>query len=182
MNKKLRTALLLSTRLAGLALLLSLRFAPAAFAQTSEAPAPAPSDEVPAQPSPAAAEAETAKTAEAPAAPTGIRERANLFGDMGGLRPWLGQYGITLNLQETSEYLNNLSGGTQRGGAYDGLTQLAIGVDLEKAVGLTGGSFNVSALQIHGTNLTTRNLKRTGNLGDRFAGVKQPSALQRVAH
>jgi len=26
------------------------------------------------------------------------------------------------------------------------------------------------------------NLKRTGNLGDRFAGVKQPSALQRVAH
>ncbi|SIT45807.1 Carbohydrate-selective porin OprB [Paraburkholderia piptadeniae] len=159
MNKKLKTGFLLSTRPVGLALLLSLGFAPAAFAQTSEAPAPAPSDEVPAQASPAAAEGETVKTAEAPAAPTGIWERANLFGDMGGLRPWLGQYGVTLNLQETSEYLNNLSGGTQRGGAYDGLTQLAIGVDLEKAVGLTGGSFNVSALQIHGTNLTTRNLQ-----------------------
>jgi porin len=159
MNKKLKTGFPLSTRPVGLALLLSLGLASAAFAQTSEAPATAPSDEVPAQPSPTAVDGEAAKTAEAPAGPTGIWERPNLFGDMGGLRPWLGKYGVTLNLQETSEYLSNLSGGTQRGGAYDGLTQLTLGVDLEKAVGLTAGSFNVSALQIHGTNLTTRNLQ-----------------------
>jgi porin len=159
MNKKLKTGLLLSTRPVGLALLLSLGYASAAFAQASDTPATTPVDEVPAQPSPAATADEAAKTNEAPAAPTGFWERPNLFGDMGGLRPWLGRYGITLGLQETSEYLNNLSGGTQRGGAYDGLTQLVLGVDLEKAVGLTGGSFNVSALQIHGTNLTTRNLQ-----------------------
>ncbi|CAD6560448.1 hypothetical protein LMG28727_07152 [Paraburkholderia kirstenboschensis] len=41
---------------------------------------------------------------------------------MGGLRPWLGNHRVTFNLSETSEYLNNLSGGTKRGGAYDGLT------------------------------------------------------------
>lgn len=90
---------------------------------------------------------------------TNIWNRSNLFGDMDGLRPWLGGHGVTLNLQETSEYLRNLSGGTARGGAYDGLTQLTLGVDTEKAFGLPGGTFNVSGLQIHGTNLTSRNLQ-----------------------
>jgi porin len=83
---------------------------------------------------------------------------SNLFGDMGGLRPWLGNYGVTIGLQETSEYLNNVSGGVKRGGAYDGLTQLAISVDMEKAVGLPGGTFNASGLQIHGRNLSQHNL------------------------
>ncbi|MGF6899269.1 carbohydrate-selective porin OprB [Paraburkholderia sp. GAS348] len=78
---------------------------------------------------------------------------------MGGLRPWLGDHGVTFSLQETSEYLNNLSGGVKRGGAYDGLTQLGVVVDTQKAFGLPGGTFNVSALQIHGTNLTQRNLQ-----------------------
>ncbi|KVE26801.1 porin [Burkholderia singularis] len=96
--------------------------------------------------------------AEAPA-PTGFWKRSNLLGDMGGLRSKLGDHGITLNLQETSEYLNNLSGGTKRGGAYDGLTQFGFSVDTDKAFGLPGGTFNVSALQIHGTNLTQRNLQ-----------------------
>ncbi|MDI7066579.1 carbohydrate porin, partial [Klebsiella pneumoniae] len=77
---------------------------------------------------------------------------------MGGLRPWLGDHGVTLSLQETSEYLNNLSGGVKRGGAYDGLTQLGVVVDTQKAFGLPGGTFNASALQIHGTSLSQRNL------------------------
>ncbi|WP_322045900.1 carbohydrate porin [Paraburkholderia sp. J67] len=92
------------------------------------------------------------------AAPQGLWDRATLFGDMAGLRPWLGDRGISFGLQETSEYLNNLSGGTDRGGAYDGLAEMSLGVDTQKAFGLAGGIFNVSALQIHGTNLTQRNL------------------------
>ncbi|MFM0140626.1 carbohydrate porin [Caballeronia grimmiae] len=126
---------------------------PAAVAETTENPSP----EKPASKGPAADNNRTPGQMAAP--PTGIWERPNLFGDMGGLRPWLGKYGVTLNLQETSEYLNNLSGGTKRGGAYDGLTQVSVAVDTEKAVGLTGGSFYVSALQIHGANLTQRNLQ-----------------------
>jgi porin len=35
---------------------------------------------------------------------------------------------------------------------------MSVGVDTQKAFGLPGGIFNVSALQIHGTNLTQRNL------------------------
>ncbi|WP_460911159.1 carbohydrate porin [Paraburkholderia jirisanensis] len=89
---------------------------------------------------------------------SGFWDRSNLFGDIGGLRPWLDHYGVTFNLQETSEYLGNLSGGVKRGGAYDGLTQFGVAVDTDKAIGLPGGTFNVSGLQIHGTSLTQRNL------------------------
>lgn len=62
-----------------------------------------------------------------------------LFGDMGGLRPALKSRGITLTLQETSEYLGNLSGGVHRGFQYNGLTTLGVQIDTEKAFGLTGG-------------------------------------------
>lgn len=153
MKKKLKTTLLSSAAPFSLSVLLSLGLVPTAAAQTTDG---APSEE-PA--SKGAAESKDGTPDQTPAAPTGIWERPNLFGDMGGLRPWLGKYGVTLNLQETSEYLNNLSGGTKRGGAYDGLTELSVTVDTEKAIGLTGGSFYVSALQIHGTNLTQRNLQ-----------------------
>ncbi|CAG9212537.1 Porin [Paraburkholderia tropica] len=92
-------------------------------------------------------------------ASTSLWDRATLFGDMGGVRPWLDNHGVTFGLQETSEYLNNLSGGVHRGGAYDGLTEMSVGVDTQKAFGLPGGIFNVSALQIHGTSITQRNLQ-----------------------
>ena len=91
--------------------------------------------------------------------PTGFWERSNLLGDMGGLRPWLGNYGVSFGMQETSEYLTNLSGGSNRRGAYDGLTQFSIGVDSEKALGWAGGTFNASALQIHGRNLSANTLQ-----------------------
>jgi porin len=90
--------------------------------------------------------------------PTGLWDRSSLFGDMAGLRPWLGNYGVTLSLLETSEYLRNLSGGVSREGAYDGLTQATIQVDTAKAFGLPGGTFNVSALQIHGRDLSQHTL------------------------
>jgi porin len=89
---------------------------------------------------------------------TGIWSRQNLLGDIGGLRPWLGKYGISFGLQETSEYLYNTTGGLGTGGAYDGLTEMSLGLDTQKAFGLPGGTFNVSALQIHGTNLSERYL------------------------
>jgi porin len=111
-----------------------------------------------AAPSSSQATTDAAKGEQMPPAPTDIWNRATLFGEMGGLRPWLGDHGVTVSLQETSEYLNNLSGGIKRSDAYDGLTQLAVVVDTQKSFGLPGGTFNVSALQIHGTNLSERNL------------------------
>ncbi|MBG0866328.1 MULTISPECIES: carbohydrate porin [Burkholderia] len=135
------------------ALLLSLAAAPA-FAQASSPAAAEPA----AGASDAAAPAQQAADAAAPA-PTGFWERSNLLGNMGGLRDVLDEHGVTLSLQETSEYLYNTSGGTGRGGAYQGLTQFGFNVDTGKAIGLPGGTFNVSGLQIHGTNLTQRYLQ-----------------------
>ena len=124
MKKKLKTTLLQSGAPVGLTFLLSLVMAPPAFAQTSDqavpAAAPSPTD-APAQPSSAAGADDAAKADQGTPAPTGFWDRSNLFGDMGGLRPWLGNYGVTIGLQETSEYLNNLTGGVHRGGAYQGV-------------------------------------------------------------
>jgi porin len=98
-----------------------------------------------------------------PAAPpaevgTDLWSRSNVLGDIGGLRPWLGKYGIDICLQETGEVLGNVTGGIRQGAAYDGLTAMSIGLDTEKAIGLAGGTFNVSALQIYGRNLSAENL------------------------
>jgi porin len=82
----------------------------------------------------------------------------NLLGDLGGLRPPLASHGITLGLTETSEVLGNLSGGVRRGAEYDGLTQLSLAVDTSKAFGWAGGTFDLSALQIHGRSLSAANL------------------------
>ncbi len=106
---------------------------------------------------PAAAQTATADQPAAPA-PTELWERPNLLGDMGGVRPWLGQYGVTFNLQEISEILGNVTGGLHTGADYEGLTTMGLSLDTEKAFHWSGGTFNVSALQIHGRNLSTDNL------------------------
>ena len=94
-----------------------------------------------------------------PGAATGFWTRSTLLGDLGGARSALDDYGITIGLQETSEVLGNITGGTRKGFAYDGLTQLRLGIDLGKKLGLDGGALTVSALQIHGRNLSTDNLQ-----------------------
>jgi porin len=83
---------------------------------------------------------------------------AYLFGDMWGLRSALAKYGISLAIQETSEVLGNVTGGIHPAVAYDGLTQMALQLDTQRAFGWYGGTFNVSALQIHGRNLSADNL------------------------
>ena len=100
----------------------------------------------------------TAPTPDAPVAGD-FWTRSTLLGDMGGIRTFLGKYGISIGLQETSEVLGNVTGGTRTGFAYDGLTLMNLGVDTQKAFGLEGGIFNISALQIHGRNLSTDNLQ-----------------------
>jgi porin len=89
---------------------------------------------------------------------TGISRSGYLLGDLWGLRPWLSQYGLSLNISETSEVLGNPTGGINRGADYDGLTQMSLQLETEKAFHLYGGTFNVSALQIHGRNLSADDL------------------------
>jgi porin len=86
--------------------------------------------------------------------------RSNLLlGDMGGLREELSKYGISLAIEETSEVLGNVTGGTRKGADYDGLTQMLLQLDTQRAFGWHGGTFNISALQVHGRNLSDDNLQ-----------------------
>jgi porin len=80
--------------------------------------------------------------------------RATLLGDMGGLRTVLGNYGITLGVQDTETLLGNLSGGVKQGATMQGLTSVALQMDTGKAFGLANGTIDVSALQIHGRSLS----------------------------
>lgn len=81
-----------------------------------------------------------------------------LLGDAGGVRPFLGRYGISLGLQNVSELLGNPNGGRAQGVTFDGQNQLSLGIDLDKAVGLKGGIFNVSAYQNYGHGLSASNI------------------------
>lgn len=111
--------------------------------------------------------ASTASGATAPGADAGdkpawagdLATRSNLFGAIGGIRPLFDRFGISLGLSETTEVLGNPTGGVKRGAVAEGLTQMSIGIDLAKALGLQGGLFNVSALQIHGRGLSSENVR-----------------------
>jgi porin len=83
-----------------------------------------------------------------------LRRSNYLLGDMGGLRPALSKYGVSVSILETSEVLGNVSGGVKDGADYEGLTQMGLQLDTQRAFGLYGGTFNVSALQIHGRNFS----------------------------
>ena len=146
-----------------------------AFAQTGASPAaqaaPGPSERI----EPGAAESRQAtpggqsgvKPGEEAA--TGVWDRANLFGDLGGVRSRLADLGITFGLTETSEVFGNPTGGVRQGVIYEGLTQFGVGLDAEKAFGLIGGTFNATGYQIHGRGLSLNDL---GNNLNTVSGIE----------
>lgn len=85
-------------------------------------------------------------------------QRENLFGDPGGLRTAAAAHGIIFGLSETAEVLGNPTGGVRRGAVFEGLLSMSIGLDTAKAGLWQGGTFNVSAYQIHGRGLSHNNL------------------------
>ena len=101
----------------------------------------------------------------------GLQRSSVFLGDMWGLRSGLSKYGISLAILETSEDLGNLTGGTQKGFAYDGLTQVVAQMDTNRAFGHYGGVANISFLNLHGSNLSANNLQSlqtaSGIEGDR---------------
>lgn len=79
---------------------------------------------------------------------------AGLLGNIGGLRTALGNYGITMGLNDSENLLGNLAGGVKTGATMQGVATGTIDVDTGKAFGLAGGAFHISALQIHGQALS----------------------------
>ena len=89
---------------------------------------------------------------------SGDWQNQNLLGDMGGLRPALAKYGVTLTILENVEALGNLSGGVKQSLEPKGLTTVTLQMDTEKAFGFKGGTLNVSGLQVYGGQLNEDNL------------------------
>jgi porin len=87
-----------------------------------------------------------------------LNRSSYLLGDLFGLRTHLSQIGVSLAIQETSEVLGDATGGVRRGADYDGLTQAIVQLNTQRAFGWYGGLFNISALQLHGRNLSSDNL------------------------
>jgi porin len=131
-------------------------------AAPAAASAPGELVEQPAGATPATTADATSAPAPAAAGPFGFLSTAshssNLLGDMWGLRTLLSKYGMSLSIVENSEGFGNLSGGVRQGFEYNGLTTATLQMDTQRAFGLNGGTFNASALEIHGGNLSASNL------------------------
>ncbi len=92
----------------------------------------------------------------------------SLLGNMGGLRPWLARYGLTLSIQDVNELWGNATGGigstngdgrgSGTGPSYIGITMPTLMADLERMIGLKGATINISALQIRGRAVTQDHL------------------------
>ena len=88
-------------------------------------------------------------------------QRGFLLGDPGRVRSRLAARGVTAALLEQAEVLGNVSGGTRRGAAFGGLLTMEVALDTEAAGLWPGGTFQASALQIHGRGLSLDNLDNT---------------------
>lgn len=89
-----------------------------------------------------------------------------LLGDANGLRPMLGAYGLNFGFSETSEVLGNFAGGVHRGADYAGVAEGCVTIDLGKRFGISGGTINISAFQIHGRSITADDLRALQTASD----------------
>src|SRR5262249_60659411 len=67
-------------------------------------------------------------------------------------------HGLQLGANYIGEVLGNPTGGGRRGAIYEGRLELYLTVDLDKALGWSGGTFHVNAYQIHGRGLSANDL------------------------
>lgn len=91
-------------------------------------------------------------------------------GDPGGIRKWLGERGIVLGLEYTSDVLSNVSGGNIIGTIYQGKLQAMVAIDFSK-LGIDGLSFYSNAFQIHNTGRMRR---------DYVGGINTIAAIEAV--
>jgi porin len=98
---------------------------------------------------PAAADSDVANKSEA-ASSEDIWKRNTFTGDWGGVRKSLENGGVTFTVEEYGGLWANLTGGLRPGGAYVGLTDASLKLDLAKLMNWQGATFFVNAYQIHG--------------------------------
>lgn len=86
--------------------------------------------------------------------------------EVGGLRPWLYDFGISFGFNYQSDVLGATTGGARRGTTYMGRLEGVVEWDLEKGFGWTGALFHVGAYQIHGMGLSRHFLQTLQPVSD----------------
>src|ERR1044071_6761388 len=81
-----------------------------------------------------------------------VLPREHLLGDWYGVRTWLEDHGVTPTLTLVTDALGNPVGGVRHG--FRGASNLGLDLrfDLDKLVGLAGGSFDVSFSERFGSS------------------------------
>src|SRR4051794_38646140 len=90
----------------------------------------------------------------------------HLFGDWGGLRTYLGRYGINVLLDNTNELASNIAGGLKQSTTNAGQTALQVDIDWEKLAGLHGFTTHSVIVGRYGANLSN-------NIGDQVSPVQE---------
>ena len=85
-----------------------------------------------------------------------VWHQSTLLGDWSGLRPLLDDYGINFSLHQTSDYVGNTQGGFRQGFVYNGLLNLEVDYDLNKALGWQGAKLHLSGYGIQGQDLSSQ--------------------------
>jgi porin len=88
---------------------------------------------------------------------TGIPDDAAFKADIGGVRKGLAQAGIGVGGYYYGETFYNW-GGFDQGGEYDGVLELYVNIDMNKAIGWKGLCFFANGYQIHGNSITAANI------------------------
>jgi len=81
-------------------------------------------------------------------------QSVGVLGDPGAVRARLGNVGVTFELNDSETLLGDLAGGVEQGATGEGVATAVVEVETGKAFRLQGGTFHVSALQIHGRSLS----------------------------
>ena len=124
--------------------------------------------------------AQAAAPTPAPASPgpwgvlNGDWQNANFLGDIGGLRPVLAKYGVSVQLYEEAETFGNLTGGVRQGFEVNGVTTAQVQLDTKPFFGLPGGIFSVSGFHIWGGDLSASNLLNLQTV----SGLEAPASLR----
>src|SRR4051794_34386114 len=74
----------------------------------------------------------------------GFLERNVALGDWGGARSAMEDHGVAFGIHYTHEWLTLVRGGIRPGGEYNGLLELDLDLDLEKAFGWSGATIHAS--------------------------------------
>ncbi|HTZ71498.1 MAG TPA: carbohydrate porin [Acetobacteraceae bacterium] len=76
----------------------------------------------------------------------------HLFGDWGGLQPYLQSQGVNVQLDAITEFAGNVSGGTNQGATFANQVGLNNDINWERLAGLTGLSTHVIIVSRSGAN------------------------------